>query len=441
MFQKPDNWKSLTPQQKFSVRLDHFIKAEGITFVSPEAETAYKRRATRIKDALELKKAPDRVPVMLSVSEYARNRAGFTAKDAMYDPGKLMEPLLAFQLEFPCDFGMPFFSGGGKALEHLDYKLYRWAGHNLPDTLGYQCVEEEYVTGDEYRKLIADPSGFFMRTYLPRVFGELDALRMLPLLPMIQEIPMVPMALAPFATPDLQAALNRIIEAANLMMQDLMTAGAFAAQVRANGFPGIFGGFSKAPFDALGDTLRGTRGIMLDMYRQPDLLLEACDRFVPLMIEGGLRAIDVTGGLAVMLPLHKGADGFMSQEQYNTFYWPSLKKVLLGLAEEGVLSLCFAEGSYYQRLETIADFPTGMAAWMFDQTDMHRAKDVLSRKACIMGNVSTSLMAAGTPEEVKAYCQDLVDYCGKDGGFILTHGAGVEITTDENIQAMLDSVR
>jgi uroporphyrinogen-III decarboxylase len=279
-----------------------------------------------------------------------------------------------------------------------------------------------------------------MHTYLPRVFGELGALRMLPLLPMIQEIPMVPMALAPFATPDLQAALNKIIEAANLMMQDLMTAGAFAAQVKANGFPGFFGGFSKAPFDAIGDTLRGTRGIMLDMYRQSDLLLEACDRFVPLMIEGGLGAIDVTGGLAVMLPLHKGADGFMSQEQYETFYWPTLKKVLLGFAEEGILSVCFAEGSYDQRLETIADCPTGMVAWMFDQTDMHRAKDVLGNKACIMGNVPTSLMAAGTPEEVKAYCKDLVDYCGKDGGFILTNGASVEITTDENIRAMLESV-
>jgi uroporphyrinogen-III decarboxylase len=159
------------------------------------------------------------------------------------------------------------------------------------------------------------------------------------------------------------------------------------------------------------------------------------------MIEGGIRAIEASGRIAVMLPLHKGADGFMSQEQFDKFYWPTLKKVLLGFAEEGILSYCFAEGGYNSRLETIADFPKGMTLWLFDQTDMHRAKDILKDTACIMGNVPTSLMSTGTPEEVAKYCRNLVDYCGKGGGYILANGAGVEVTTDENIRAMLNSVR
>ena len=45
-------------------------------------------------------------------------------------------------------------------------------------------------------------------------------------------------------------------------------------------------------------------------------------------------------------PLHKGADGFMSLKQFETFYWPSLKKVILGLINEGIMSSLFAEGSY-----------------------------------------------------------------------------------------------
>jgi len=441
MFTRPENWKELTPQEKLAKRLDHFIEGEGIQFVSLEAEAAYKERATLIRDALELKKPPIRVPVFVQASDYAIKRAGFTPRDGMYNPEKLVEPLIAFQKEFPSDLGFVMVTGGGKALEHLDYKLYKWPGHGLPDTQIYQAVEGEYVTADEYPKMIADPSDFFMRTYLPRTFGELEALRMLPLLPIIQEIPMVPSALIPFAMPEVQAALSKLMEAAAFIMQDMMSIGALAGQVAANGFPGIFAGFSKAPFDAVGDTLRGTRGIMMDMYRNPDLVLEACDRFVPLMIEAGVNAIEATGNLAVILPLHKGADGFMSEDQYEKFYWPSLKKVLLGLAEEGILSFCFAEGSYNTRLEVISDFPKGMDAWMFDQTDMHRAKDILRNKACILGNVPTSLMAAGTPEQVSAYCRDLIEYCGRDGGFILTNGAMVEKTTDENIRAMLDSVK
>ena len=31
------------------------------------------------------------------------------------------------------------------------------------------------------------------------------------------------------------------------------------------------------PFDAIGDTLRGTRGIVMDMYRQPEKLLQAME--------------------------------------------------------------------------------------------------------------------------------------------------------------------
>lgn len=441
MFEKPENWKELTPREKLAKRMDAFVEGKGIQFVSPEAEAAYKERATLIRDALELKKEPARVPVLAGVSDYAVNRAGFTARDGMYEPEKLVESLVAFQNEFPSDLGFMMVTGGGKALEHLDFKLYRWPGHGLPDDKGYQAVEGEYVTADEYPKLIADPSGFLMRTYLPRIFGELGALRMLPLVPMIQELPLVPSALIPFAMPDVQAALNRLMEAANLMMKDMMSVGALAGQVAANGFPGIFGGFSKAPFDAIGDTLRGTRGIMMDMYRRPDVVLEACERFVPLMIEGGIGAIEATGSLAVIIPLHKGADGFMSDEQFKKFYWPTLKKVLLGLAEEGILPLCFAEGSYNSRLDVISDLPPGMVAWWFDQTDMHKAKDILKDKACILGNVPTSIMSTGTPEQVTAYCKDLVEYCGKGGGFILTNGAMVDSTTDENIRAMLDSVK
>lgn len=441
MFKKPENWEELAPREKLAKRFDHFVKAQDIQFVSSEAEAAYKERAALVRDAFELKKAPARVPVMASVSDYAVKQAGFTTRDSMYNPEKLTESLLAFQLEFPSDIASIALGGGGRALEHLNYKLYKWAGHGLSDTQGYQAVEGEYVTVDEYKKLIADPSDFFMRTYLPRAFGELEALRMLPQLTMIWEIVLVPPALMPFAMPDVQAALKKIIEAAGFVMQDMMHMGAFSAQIAANGFPGIFGGFSKAPFDVIGDTLRGTRGVMMDMFRHPDLLLEACERFVPLMIQGGVDAVEATGNLAVILPLHKGADGFMSAAQFEKFYWPTLKKVLLGIAEEGILALCFAEGSYNERLEVISDFPTGMAAWWFDRTDMHRAKDILGNKACILGNVPTSLMAAGTPEEIKSYCRDLVEYCGKGGGYILTNGAGVDTTTDANIRAMLDSVK
>jgi hypothetical protein len=41
-----------------------------------------------------------------------------------------------------------------------------------------------------------------------------------------------------------------------------------------------------APFDAIGDFLRGTHGIMLDMYRQPEKLIAATEKVLPMQLQG-----------------------------------------------------------------------------------------------------------------------------------------------------------
>jgi uroporphyrinogen-III decarboxylase len=151
--------------------------------------------------------------------------------------------------------------------------------------------------------------------------------------------------------------------------------------------------------------------------------------------------VNITGVPLVFMPLHKGADGFMSNAQFERFYWPTLKKVMLGLVEEGCIPVMFAEGSYNQRLEIIADFPKGTCIWWFDQSDMRRVKEVLGDVCCIAGNVSTALMKAGTPAEVKAYVKELIQVAGKDGGFILTNGCGIDHARPENVQAMMDAGR
>ena len=141
----------------------------------------------------------------------------------------------------------------------------------------------------------------------------------------------------------------------------------------------------------------------------------------------------------VFLPLHKGADGFMSDEQFHTFYWPTLRAVLLGLIEEGCIPFCFAEGRYGSRLEAIMDLPKGKTIWLFDQTDMAKAKETIGQVACIEGNVPLSLIYAGTAEETAAYVRNLIDTAGKGGGFILNIGAVADEGKEENLRAMIET--
>jgi len=62
--------------------------------------------------------------------------------------------------------------------------------------------------------------------------------------------------------------------------------------------------------------------------------------------------------------------GFLSDEQYKTFYWPYLKKILLGLIDEGIAPFVWAEGGSNSRLEVIRDLPKGKTIWLFDEVDM-----------------------------------------------------------------------
>jgi len=433
------DWKTMAAEERLAQRLDGFVNMPGFQFASPEAEALYRERATIIRDAFELK-VPARVPVFPSEGFFPILDAGMSMKEMMYDYEGVAKALLAYINKYQPDawFGALALVPG-RCFDILDYKLYDWPGQKLADHLVYQMKEGEYVKASEYSALSADPSGFFLRAYLPRVFGALEPLVKLPLLPSIQEMPMTPTALIPFGMPDVQEALRRLMEAGNEAVRWIQVMGGLGAQVRALGCTDWAGGAAKAPFDAIGDTLRGTQGIMMDMYRNADALIEACDRFVPLMIEMAVGAANQTGVPLIFMPLHKGADGFMSNRQFEKFYWPSLKKVMLGIAEEGCIPVMFAEGGYNQRLEIIADFPRGKCIWWFDQSDMKRAKEVLGDVACIAGNVSTALMAAGTPDEVKAYCKELIETAGKDGGFILTNGCGIDHAKAANVKAMMEA--
>jgi uroporphyrinogen-III decarboxylase len=99
-----------------------------------------------------------------------------------------------------------------------------------------------------------------------------------------------------------------------------------------------------------------------------------------------------------------------------------------------------AESYYDKRLEVIMDMPRSSVVWWFERTDMAKAKEVLGDVSCIAGNVPTSLLSTGTPQEIKEYCHNLIEIAGKGGGYILTGASSVEETTAENLHAIMDAV-
>ena len=432
-------WHELTPEEKQEDLFDQWLSPEDREFASPQAEKAYKDRVTRIKDAIQLKKLPDRVPVIPILSFFPAFYAGITPQEAMYDYDKLAKAGKKYTLDFEPDVSPGIgIATPGRVFDILDYKLYAWPGHGVSPNHSYQCLEKEYMMADEYDDLIKDPSYFFSSTYFPRIFGKLEAFENLPNPINFQEMPFVGPNLTPFGDPDVQAAYKALLEAGSEAKKWAKVIGDFNKEITALGFPGEASGFSKVPFDVIGDTLRGTRGIMVDIYRQPDKVIEAMEAITPLMIDMGVSATRTSGNPLVMIPLHKGADGFLSDAQFKKFYWPCFKKLLMGLINEGCVPLPFVEGSYNTRLEIIQDIPKGTTFWTFDATDMAKAKKTIGQVACIGGNVPNDLLSVGTPSQVKDYVKNLIDTCAKGGGYIVANGVAADDARPENMKAMID---
>ena len=131
----------------------------------------------------------------------------------------------------------------------------------------------------------------------------------------------------------------------------------------------------------------------------------------------------------------------MSNKQFEAFYWPTLKKVMMAFIEEGLVPMLFAEGNYEPRLEIIRDMPRAKVIWQFEVMDMARAKEVLGSKACIAGNLPVSMLSIGTPKEVKTGCRTLIETCGRGGGYILAGSASLDKGKPENLRAMMEAAK
>jgi len=149
-------WEELSPDERQEALFERWLspkdhEGNDLKFKSPEAEKAYKERVTRFKDAIQLKKLPDRVPVLPIVGFFYTFLAGFTPEEVMYDYEKAVSAARKYVLELEPDVHMGAIGPGpGKFFDILDYKLYAWPGHGVSPNSTYQCLEKEYMKADEY---------------------------------------------------------------------------------------------------------------------------------------------------------------------------------------------------------------------------------------------------------------------------------------------------
>ena len=437
-----EGWDGLDWKQRRERRFNRWLSARGIEFTSDAAKGEYQQRIRLLMDAIALKK-PERVPVATNVHFYLAKHSGLSKKEAMYDQERSAAAFTKYHEDFRPDFQIKPVAPA-KIFEMLGLQFIDWPGKGLPDETPWQYLEAEYMKAEDYGALIADPEGYFRRSLLPRFGTAFGPLAAMPPFTDFMEAAAMPYNVLGFGAPGLVEGMQQLATVAGECSAWLKVTNAASADVAGRlGIPVEWTGSAKAPYDVLADTLRGTKGIMIDRFRQPDKILAAAERFVPLMIDMCVRQGAWSQSPLIIFWLHKGADSFMSEADFRTFYWPTLKAVMKGLVDQGLVPTMFAQGSYNQRLEVIADdeLPAGSVIWLMDQTDMGAAKRALGGYACLAGNVPTGLLALASVTEVQQYVTDLLNTCAKDGGFYLRNGAALDDAKAENLKAMLETGR
>jgi hypothetical protein len=398
-------------------------------------------RMQRVEDCVALRQ-PDRIPVMMPASYFLAEYSGITRQELHEDPARSHAALEKAALDFQPDIILgPI--GGPEMIKYLGDRSWKYPGHGLGPNETFQYVEGEYLKADEYDDFLLDPGDWGVRTYLPRVFSKLGGLAQLRHLA-LTTFGGLGFNLPVLFSPEMTEALDALKAAAAAQI----TAGGHAAAAMQRmldlGFPPpIFfsGGFAAAPFDAMSDTLRGMRGVMLDIHQRPEKLLAAIEKMRIIITRDTFDACRAMNAHFAGSMLHRGSDGFMSLKQFEKFYWPSLKQMWLDFIEGGVTPFAFYEGAWDQRLSYLAELPKGKTVGWFQSSDIFKVKEVLGDTMCILGGMPNSLLKNGTVAEVRAHTKRVCEEVGRGGGFIMCTGVGeMEGSKPDLVRAWIDAV-
>ena len=298
------------------------------------------------------------------------------------------------------------------------------------------------MKAEEFPDFLRDPTGFYLNSYLPRIFGAFEGFENFPVLPGMFYFRAIT-GLRPLANPEFRRALQRVLDASEIIDSYMAESARWNRRIASLGFPLTNGSASGAPYDVLADYFRGATGMMKDLFRRKDVLLEAIDSMRQHLVRMTIANAQASGNPIVFIPIHWAPDAFMSQKQFETFWWPSFRQMMLDLIDAGLIPMPLWESDCTKRLEIIKDIPAGKCIYWFERTDIVKAHEVLGDVVALRGNISPSLMTTGTPAEVDAAVKRLVDKIWNKGGkLILDTAFGIpDETPVDNVRAMFCAAR
>jgi uroporphyrinogen-III decarboxylase len=388
-------------------------------------EQRYQERLKRYTTAMRNEK-PDMVPIRPFVAEFTAVYAGYTAQEVTQDYEKAFAAARKCAADFDWDAVVANMVYGWSGLtQAIGLKYYAVPGVELPVDTGFQYIEppedNAWMRPDEYDQLIADPTGYLFNVWLPRVSADV----------------------AEIGSPSTYRNNLALLKGGMAMWQYFNAFGRQAALLRSeSGTVSAISGILKAPFDIIADKLRGYKGLCMDMFRQPDKVVAACEAMMPHLLHVAASGADPDRNVPVGLWMHRGCVPFLSPPQFEKFYWPTLKQIIEGLHARGIQTLFYAEGEWNPNLKYIAALPDLSIVYHVDRGDIFEVHKAVGHKFCLSGGIPNDLLAFGTPEDVRSFCRKVLDGVARDGGYVMDASAIMQDDTKvENVRAMTEATR
>ena len=196
-------------------------------------------------------------------------------------------------------------------------------------------------------------------------------------------------------------------------------------------------------FDTL-SMVRSYSEFVYDLVDRPGLVHDVLRKGTPEQIKLTITNVRrAKGDKAGIFAMRSDATA-ISPAIFDEFVFPYLKDIILEFYKAGIRSVIHADNNWLPVLDRFLALPKASVMFEFDGvTDVFKASELLEGRFAMRGDVKNTMLAFGTYDEVREYCEQLITEIGmKRGGFMLASGCEVPLNAKaENVRAMFDSLK
>lgn len=354
----------------------------------------YNERLNLILNAVAFKKN-SRVPVVILNDMLSSQHMGIKTAEFVGDPVLAAKVMLESLLDVGVDgVQLPIFNP--KLLSLVWLSKLKLPGRELPENDLWQVQEKELMTVADYDVIIDKGWNYFYNDFCT---NRLD---------------------------NLFQQLAPIFEAFPKAYKDANEAGIVT----------LSGGFIMTPYEMVCGG-RSMVKFMRDLYKIPDKVHAAFETAM-VDLRANARQTLAAKPLGIWVGGWRAASEFLKPDIWERFEWPYLKELSQICIDEGVIPIHHLDSNWDRDVKYFKELPKQKSIFFPDgTTNIFKAKEVLGDHECINGDVSPTLLAIGTSEEVYEYSRKLINEIGPDG-FILGQGCDIPPNAKvENVKAMV----